>query len=130
MLRVRWSITRAVRRRCVLGIGDVVCLGHAARRDRGSVGAPATRLLRRLAALGGVRDVLCRRHEGLVLLQRAILELVARIGVAIDLSRVSLTTTTSAELLSFPVSLGERGIAVLVAMRGLVEQVFLGADGE
>src|SRR5438132_1017008 len=130
MLCVVWSSARAIRRRCVLGIGDVVCLGDAARCDGRSVGAPATRLLRRFAALGGVRDLLCCGHERLVFFQRAILELVAGIRVAIDLSRVSLAATTGAELLSLPVSLGKGGIAVLVAMRAVVQQVFLGADSE
>src|SRR3954469_6229497 len=45
-------------------------------------------------------------------------------------SGISLTTAPGANLLAFPMALGERRIAVFILMRGFVEEIFVGAYGE
>src|ERR1700741_4023049 len=130
MLRVVWSGAHAVGWRGVLWIGDVVRLGHAARRDSGSIGATAARFPGRFAAFTGIGNLLGGCQESLVLAEGAILELVARVGMSIDLFRRALTAPAGPDLLSFPVTLREGRIAVLIVVGGVFKKIFVGFGGE
>src|SRR3954469_23360875 len=102
----------------------MVGLGSAGGRDWRAVGAAAAHFLgRRLTTLRGVWNIFSCCHECVVLLEGTIFQFVAGVGVAIDLRRISLTSTAGSDLLSFPVPFGERGIAVFVAMGGVVEEI-------
>ena len=50
--------------------------------------------------------------------------------MAIYFRRITLSAPTSANLLTFPMTLGESSIAIFVAVRRIIEQFLLGADYE
>src|SRR5450759_3808151 len=114
----------------VLGISDVIRFWNSARRHGGAVGATAARFPGRFLALRRVGDLVSRGHEGFVFRERSVFQNVLWIGVPVDLLGIALPAAARADLLSFPVAFREPRIAIFIVMCRVVEEIFVGADGE